>query len=51
MFMKKFLSTNICLTLAIFKKDSKFHDNQNEMVIGKMKHKYREIPINKIAGL
>ena len=39
MFMKNFLNTNICLTLAIFKKT---RDNQNEMVVGKMKDEYKE---------
>ena len=30
-----------------FSKDSEFYDNQNEMVVGKMKHQHREISINK----
>ena len=34
-----------------FSKDSKFYDNQNEMVVGKMKIIYRGIPINKFVGL
>ena len=37
--MKNLLNTNICLTLAIFKKT---RDNQNEMVVGKMKDEYKE---------
>ena len=46
--MKNFLGTSICLILA---KDSKSYDNQNKMAVGKMKLEYREIPINKFAGL
>ena len=34
-----------------FPRDSKFYDNQNEMVLGKMKHQYREISINKFVAL
>ena len=34
-----------------FSKHSKFYDNQNEMVVGKMKHQYRGILINKFVGL
>ena len=34
-----------------FSKDSKFYDNQNEMVVGKMKIVYKEIPINKFVEL
>ena len=34
-----------------FSKDSKFYDNQNEMVVGKMKIIYRGILINKFVGL
>ena len=53
MFMKKFLSTSICLSLAIFQccNDSMFYDNQNEMVPGKMKDEYKGIPIIKFVGL
>ena len=36
MFMKNFLNINICFTLAIFQK-TKFYDNQNKMVVRKMK--------------
>ena len=32
-------------------KDSKFYDNQNEIVVGEMKIVYRGIPINKFAEL
>ena len=34
-----------------FSKNSKFYDSQNEMVVGKMKHEYKGIPINKFVGL
>ena len=48
MFMEKFLSTSIYLTLE---KDSKVYDNQNEMVVGKMKVVNKGIPINKFVRL
>ena len=48
MFMKKFLSTSIDLTSE---KDSKVYDNQNEMVVGKMKVVNKGIPINKFVRL
>ena len=51
MFMKNFLSTSICLTLEIAQKTPKFYDNQNEMVIGKMKVENKGISINKFVGL
>ena len=34
-----------------FSKDSKFYDNQNEMVVGKMKDECKGILINKFFGL
>ena len=34
-----------------FSKDSKFYDNQKEMVISKMKVVNKQIPINKFVGL
>ena len=34
-----------------FLKDSKFYDNQNEIVVGKMKAVNKEIPIKKFVGL
>ena len=37
--------------LSNFSKDSKFYDNQNEMVVGYMKGEYKGIPINKFVGL
>ena len=32
-------------------KDSKFYDNENEMIVSKMKVVYNGIPINKFVGL
>ena len=49
--MKNFLSTSICLTLAIFQKTLKFCDIQNEIGIGKIKAVNKGIPINKFVGL
>ena len=37
--------------LSNFSKDSKFYDNQNQMVVGYMKGEYKGIPINKFVGL
>ena len=34
-----------------FSKDSKFYDNQNEMVVGKIKVVYRGVLINIFVGL
>ena len=34
-----------------FSKHSKFYDNQNEMVVGKMKVEHKRIPIKKFVGL
>ena len=48
MFVKNFLSRNICLTLAIFEK---FYDCPNTMNVGKTKIVYKGIPINKFIGL
>ena len=39
--MKNFLS------VSIFSKDSKLYDNQNEMVVGKMRVVNKGIPTNK----
>ena len=37
---------------AIFQRTLKFHDNQNEIVVGKMKDEYKGIQINnKFVGL
>ena len=37
--------------LAIFVRTLSFNDNQNEMVVGKMKDEYKEISINEFVGL
>ena len=34
-----------------FLKGFKIFDNQNEIVVGKMKEEYKGIPINKLFGL
>ena len=39
------------LDFSNFSKDSKFYDNQNKMVVVKMKNVYRGILINKFVGL
>ena len=39
------------LDFSNFSKDSKFYDNQNEMVVSKMKNVYRDFPIDKFVGL
>ena len=51
--MKNFLSPSICLTLTfhIFQKTLKFYDNQNEIVIGKMKVLNKGIPIDRFPRL
>ena len=51
MFMKNFLRTSICFDFRNFSNYSMFCDNQNEMVIGKIKHQYRGILINRYVGL
>ena len=49
MFMKNFLNKHL---FAIFQRTLKFYDNQNEMVVGKMKDEYKGIQINnKFVGL
>ena len=51
MFMKNFLRKSICFDFRNFSNYSMFYDNQNEMVIGKIKHQYRGILINRYVGL
>ena len=48
---EEFFKRNDLFDFSNFSKDSKFYDNQNEMVVGKMKIIYRGIPINKFVGL
>ena len=47
---EEFFQHQLLLNFSNFSKDSKFCDNQNEMVVGKMKAVYRGIPINKFLG-
>ena len=47
---KKFKCKHL-FDLSNFSEDSKFYDNQNEMVVGKMKVVNKGIPINKLVGL
>ena len=47
---EEFFKHQLLLNFSNFSKDSKFCDNQNEMVVGKMKAVYRGIPINKFLG-
>ena len=47
---EEFFEHQLLLNFSNFSKDSKFCDNQNEMVVGKMKAVYRGIPINKFLG-
>ena len=49
--MKNFWSPSICLTLAIFQKTLKLYDNQNEIVVGKMKVLNKGIPIDRFPRL
>ena len=47
--MKKFLNTSTCLTLVNI--NQSFFDPANKRVIGKMKDKFKGIPVNKFIGL
>ena len=51
MFMKNILSGKICLTLVIISKCSKFFDDTNEKVIGKMKDEFGGVIIDEFVGL
>ena len=51
MFMKNILSGKICLTLVIILKGSKFFDDTNEKVIGKMKDEFGGVIIDEFVGL
>ena len=44
-----FLKQKHLFDFSSFSKDSKFYENQNEMVVGKMKYVHRGILINKFA--
>ena len=49
--LNKWLMYDFHHKVSNFSKDSKFYDNQNEMVVGKMKVECKGIPINKFVGL
>ena len=49
--LNKWLMYDFHHKFSNFSKDSKFYDNQNEMVVGKMKVECKGIPINKFVGL
>ena len=49
--LNKWLMYDFHHKFSNFSKDSKFYDNQNEVVVGKMKVECRGIPINKFVGL
>ena len=51
MFMKTFISTNICLVLAIIHSKSKFFDPTNKKVIGKIKNEFGGKVISGFVGL
>ena len=48
---EEFFKRNDLFDFSNFSKDSKFYDNQNEMVVGKMRVVNKGIPINKFFGL
>ena len=48
--MKNFLSTNICLTFN-YLKDSKFLNETNKKVIGKMKDEFGGVIVVEFVGL
>ena len=51
MFLKSFLSTNICLTLVTFQKIQSFFDKANKKVIGKIKDVSEGKIIDEFVGL
>ena len=51
MFIKNFISGKLCLTLGNYSKDSKFYDNTNKKVMGKMKDEYGGVIIDEVVGL
>ena len=48
---KEFFKYKHLLNLSNFSKDTKLHDNQNEIAIGKMNDEYKGIPIKESANL
>ena len=51
MFMKNFLSRNICLTLVTFQKIQKFFDETHKKVIAKMKEEFGGVIVEEFVGL
>ena len=49
--MKNFLTGKICLILITFPKDSKFFDETNKKVIGKMKDEFGGVIVDEFVGL
>ena len=49
--MKNFLTGKICLILITFPKDSKFFDETNKKVIGKMKDEFGGVIVDECVGL
>ena len=48
---EEFFKHKHLLDFSNFSKDSNFYDNQNKMVVGKMKTERKGIPMNKFVGL
>ena len=48
---EKFFKHNYLFDFSNFSKDSKFYDDQNEVVVRKMKDEYKGIPIINFVGL
>ena len=52
MFMRSFLSGKICLTyLSNYLKDSKYFDETNKKVVGKMKDEFGGVFVAEFVGL
>ena len=51
MFMKKFLSGKICFDFKNYLKDSKFFNETNKKVIGKMKDEFGGVIVSEFVGL
>ena len=51
MFMRSFLSGKICFDFSNYSKDSKFFDETNKKVIGKMKDEFGGVIVVEFVGL